>query len=61
MTDQGPAPEEKSQEVAEPEDNDTNSSFKFRDYSIEDYLVLIVFWVLAGVVFAQLLSRYVLN
>ena len=35
--------------------------FHFRDYAIEDYLVLIVFWALAGVVFAQFFSRYVLN
>jgi len=28
---------------------------------LEDYLVLIVFWALAGVVFAQFFSRYVLN
>ena len=35
--------------------------FHFRDYAIEDYLVLVVFWMLAGVVFAQFFSRYVLN
>ena len=35
--------------------------FRFRDYAIEDYLVLVVFWMLAGVVFAQFFSRYVLN
>ena len=35
--------------------------FRFRDYAIEDYVVLVVFWVLAGVVFAQFFSRYVLN
>ena len=35
--------------------------FHFKDYAIEDYLVLIVFWALAGVVFAQFFSRYVLN
>jgi TRAP-type C4-dicarboxylate transport system permease small subunit len=61
MTDQRPAPEEKNQQVAEPENSDPNDSFKFRDYAVEDYLVLIIFWVLAGVVFAQFFSRYVLN
>ena len=61
MTDPRPAPEENNQPVAGPGNNDTNSSFRFRDYSFEDYLVLIVFWVLAGVVFAQFFSRYVLN
>ena len=35
--------------------------FRFKDYAIEDYVVLIVFWALAAVVFAQFFSRYVLN
>ena len=61
MTDPQPAPEEINQPVAGPGNNDTGSSFRFRDYSLEDYLVLIIFWVLAGVVFAQFFSRYVLN
>ena len=61
MTDIRPAPKEKPQQAAGPENNDTNYSFKFRDYAVEDYLVLILFWVLAGVVFAQFFSRYVLN
>ena len=34
---------------------------RFRDYALEDYLVLVVFWILAGLVFAQFFSRYVLN
>lgn len=34
---------------------------KFRDYSIEEWVVLIVFWILGIVVFAQFFSRYVLN
>jgi len=34
---------------------------KFSDYGIEDYVVLIIFWVLSVVVFAQFFSRYVLN
>ncbi len=33
----------------------------FSDYRIEDYVSLILFWVLAVVVFAQFFSRYVLN
>ena len=35
--------------------------FHFKDYAIEDYVVLVVFWALAAVVFAQFFSRYVLN
>ncbi len=35
--------------------------FHFKDYAIEDYVVLLVFWALAAVVFAQFFSRYVLN
>ncbi len=61
MTDQRPAPEKKTREPAGPENTETKDAFKYRDYAIEDYLVLIVFWVLAGVVFAQFFSRYVLN
>lgn len=34
---------------------------KLSDYSIEDYVVLVIFWVLSVVVFAQFFSRYVLN
>lgn len=37
------------------------TSICFRDYAFEDYIVLAVFWILAGVVFAQFFSRYVLN
>lgn len=33
----------------------------FSDYSIEDWVSLVIFWVLAAVVFAQFFSRYVLN
>ena len=35
--------------------------FHFKDYAIEDYLVLIIFWILAAVVFAQFFTRYFLN
>lgn len=34
---------------------------KFSDYGIEDYVVLVLFWGLSAVVFAQFFSRYVLN
>ena len=34
---------------------------RFRDYAFEDYVVLVIFWILIGVVFAQFFSRYVLN
>lgn len=34
---------------------------KFSDYGIEDYVVLVIFWTLSIVVFAQFFSRYVLN
>ena len=34
---------------------------KFSDYSPEDYLTLVVFWLLAVTVFAQFFTRYVLN
>ncbi len=33
----------------------------FKDYKAEDYLLLVVFWVLGIVVFTQFFSRYVLN
>jgi TRAP-type C4-dicarboxylate transport system permease small subunit len=33
----------------------------FSNYSFEDYVSLVIFWVLAVVVFAQFFSRYVLN
>ncbi len=34
---------------------------KLSDYAVEDYVVLVIFWVLALVVFAQFFSRYALN
>lgn len=34
---------------------------KLSDYGIEDYVVLVIFWALSAVVFAQFFSRYVLN
>jgi TRAP-type C4-dicarboxylate transport system permease small subunit len=35
--------------------------FSYRDYSIEDYLALGVFWILALVVFSQFFTRYFLG
>jgi TRAP-type C4-dicarboxylate transport system permease small subunit len=40
------------------EEDDT---FEWRDYGIEDYLTLVVFWILALDVFLQFFSRYVLG
>ncbi len=42
-------------------DDSSAPEFKFSDYKIEDYVVLLMFWALAAVVFAQFFSRYVLN
>jgi len=35
--------------------------FSFSDYSIEDIVSFLIFWILGAVVFAQFFSRYVLN
>jgi len=56
-----PRPDPAAQEARAKSEAEGVHPFRFRDYSLEDYLVLIVFWVLAGVVFAQFFSRYVLN
>lgn len=32
-----------------------------RDFALEDYALIAVFWALAGIVFAQVFTRYVLN
>jgi TRAP-type C4-dicarboxylate transport system permease small subunit len=61
MSDRRPAPDTAVQKTVAPKKGDSLHTFRYRDYSVEDYLVLIVFWVLAGVVFAQFFSRYVLN
>ncbi|MFW2365783.1 MAG: TRAP transporter small permease [Desulforhopalus sp.] len=51
----------------EDSNNDTSSGFiedvevNWRDYSIEDFVSFVIFWVLGAVVFAQFFSRYVLN
>ena len=37
------------------------TEFKYSDLKWEDWLVLLIFWVLALVVFLQFFSRYVLN
>ena len=55
-----PPPSKLENEVLEPhflEDVEVRLS----DYSIEDYIVLVIFWALAVIVFAQFFSRYVLN
>lgn len=44
----------KEQKAAEPE-------FRYRDYPVEDYVALLVFWVLLGVVFGQFFTRYFLG
>jgi TRAP-type C4-dicarboxylate transport system permease small subunit len=59
MTDT-PQPSENEREALEPhfiEDVEVRLS----DYGIEDYIVLVIFWALAVIVFAQFFSRYVLN
>lgn len=38
-----------------------DDDFDFKDYGWEDYPTLAIFWVLAGVVFLQFFSRYVLG
>jgi TRAP-type C4-dicarboxylate transport system permease small subunit len=44
-----------------PEEPDDDRPVALGDYGPEDYVVLVVFWVLAGVVFLQFFTRYVLN
>ena len=59
MTEQPTLPEQEGEKL-EAEfmaDSDVNLS----DYSVEDYVSLCIFWVLAAVVFVQFFSRYVLN
>jgi len=59
MTEKNPSPEAA--------DLDTSSGFiedvevNWKDYSIEDYVSFVIFWVLGAVVFVQFFSRYVLN
>lgn len=38
-----------------------DDSFDFREYGIEDYVTLVVFWLLSFDVFLQFFSRYVLG
>jgi len=45
----------------QPEPETTHSEFRFSDIKIEDWVVLVLFWVLAIVVFLQFFSRYALN
>ncbi|MCE8018947.1 TRAP transporter small permease [Halomonas sp. MCCC 1A11036] len=38
-----------------------DDDFRFRDYAVEDYVTLVVFWSLIFVVFLQFFTRYVLG
>ena len=38
-----------------------DDDFRFRDYAVEDYVTLVVFWALIFVVFLQFFTRYVLG
>ncbi|WP_119166652.1 TRAP transporter small permease [Algihabitans albus] len=40
---------------------DAEPPFHFSEYAVEDYAVLLVFWLLAANVFAQFFSRFVLG
>ncbi|OUE44446.1 C4-dicarboxylate ABC transporter permease [Billgrantia desiderata SP1] len=60
-----PSPKAPSSPPVEPEidfnvafDDD---DFRFRDYAVEDYVTLVVFWALIFVVFLQFFTRYVLG
>jgi len=55
-----PPPSKTESEVLEPHFIE-DVEVRFSDYSIEDYIVLVIFWALAVIVFAQFFSRYVLN
>jgi TRAP-type C4-dicarboxylate transport system permease small subunit len=55
-----PPPSKTESEVLEPHFIE-DVEVRFSDYSIEDYVVLVIFWALAVIVFAQFFSRYVLN
>lgn len=41
--------------------DEDETTFSWRDYGVEDGLVFVVFWCMAGVVFTQFFSRYVLS
>ena len=59
MSAENPSPEErfKAADAEMLEDVEVD----FSKYSFEDYVSLVIFWVLAVVVFSQFFSRYVLN
>lgn len=42
-------------------DQELDAPIRWREMGIEDYLVLVVFWILALVIFVQFFTRYVLN
>lgn len=60
MTMERPNPEERLSKTDD-EMLDDDITVDFSNYSFEDYVSLVIFWVLAVVVFAQFFSRYVLN
>lgn len=59
MTEKTTLPSKKSEEQEAQLLDDVD--VKLSDYSIEDYVSFLIFWVLAVVVFVQFFSRYVLN
>ena len=54
-------PEKPEAAGAGPDGGKPRERWRFRDYAVEDYLALLVFWTLAAVVLAQFFSRYALN
>lgn len=52
------SPDSESEDVFE---LDSEPPFRLSEYAVEDYIVLIVFWLLAVNVFAQFFSRFVLG
>ncbi|MDI5983164.1 TRAP transporter small permease [Halomonas sp. M4R5S39] len=57
MTDDRLPPEQELGSI-EAEEQDR---FDFKAYAVEDYLTLVLFWLLLGIVFLQFFSRYVLG
>ncbi len=59
MTELSSKPDESAEEIKARfiEDVEVNLS----DYSLEDYVSFVIFWILGVVVFAQFFSRYVMN
>ena len=59
MTEQNTSVEASEKDVSSGFIEDVEVNFK--DYSIEDFVSFVIFWILGAVVFAQFFSRYVLN